>query len=112
MKENHTAPATTRSAEPVSAPLLPGELYLFHRTDPQCPPETSLWGIFDRFDGERPYLESSSRNLQTFSRWHALPKDCRYRRIATRGELRDYMWGLACADLHADAGSRKSAFSR
>ncbi len=72
-----------------------GDLYLFHPSDPRCPSESSLWGLFDRCEGERILLESSSEGtLSEFKAWHPLPEEYRYCRPATRPELRDYMWAL------------------
>lgn len=72
-----------------------GDLYLFHTSDPRCPSESSLWGLFDRCEGERILLESSSgSSLSEFRAWHRLPEGYRYCRAATRSELRDYMWSL------------------
>ena len=104
-------PETPHPARVARATCRAGELYLFHCTDPQCPPATSLWGVFDRDDDKRLHLESSSCDLHSFRRWHALPEAYRYRRLATREELRDYTWNLACADLLAGS-YRKHSFSR
>lgn len=106
MKNHHSVPPDDPPETPnpdrvACATCRVGELYLFHRTDPHCPPATSLWGVFDRDDDERLHLESSSSDLHSFRRWHTLPEAYRYRRLATREELRDYTWSLACADLLA-----------
>lgn len=75
-----------------------GELYLFHRTDERCPADSSLWGIVDRSDAREIRLESSSIDLQRFRLHHPLPEEYRYCRLATRAELRDYVWNLAWAE--------------
>ena len=78
-----------------NALLTAGELYLFHADDAQCPAESSLWGVFDKREAEQIVLESSSRDLRSFSLWQQLPTDYRYSRVATRSELRDYSYNLA-----------------
>lgn len=77
-----------------------GELYLFHHNDPRCPAKGSLWGIFDRRELGCLYLESSSLDLQTFYPYHILPVGYRYCRLASRGELRDYLSGLIYSECH------------
>lgn len=72
-----------------------GELYLFHRTIPACPADSSLWGVFDKRADATLYLESSSTDLIHFTRWHPLPEGYRYCRRATRSELRDYTGNLS-----------------
>lgn len=72
-----------------------GEIYLFNRNDPTCPAEGSLWGVFDKRIEDTIYLESSSLNLQDFRKWHLLPIDYRFCRLATRSELRDYTANLS-----------------
>ena len=76
--------------------FIPGEVYLFHRTDPECPACGSLYGIFDKETSDAIYLESSSLDLLTFRLWHRLAEDYRYCRLAARSELRDYIFNLAC----------------
>lgn len=75
-----------------------GELYLFHPTDPACPPESSLWGVFDRRSDGAILLETSSCDLMTFARWHPLAERFRCCRLAARSELRDYIYNLGWAD--------------
>lgn len=58
-----------------------GEVYLFHTDDPRCPDAESLWGLYDRHDGNSIRLESCSTDQKNFSKG----------RLSTRGELRDYM---------------------
>lgn len=78
-----------------------GELYLFHPSNPQCPSHESLWAVLFDWDEEGLLLESSSVDLQNFSRWHLLPTEYRYVRCATRDELRDYAYNLSRYDhLH------------
>ena len=54
-----------------------GEVYLFHTDNPRCPDTESLWGLYDRHDGDSICLESCSAD--------------QFCRLSTRGELRDYM---------------------
>ena len=90
--------------------FIPGEVYLFHRTDPECPACSSLYGIFDKETSDAIYLESSSSDLQTFRHWHRLKEDYYYCRLAARSELRDYIFNLACDEcLHPAAGGDHTA---
>lgn len=73
-----------------------GELYLFRRTESSCPSSGSLFGIFDKAASGVIYLASSSSDLRHFHLWHRLPPDYRCLRRATRSELRDYLFNLAC----------------
>ena len=75
-----------------------GELYLFHPTNPRCPSSSSLWGFYDKRIKEVIYLEHSSHNLRNFRLWHPLPTRYCYYRLATRDELRDYMYNMGYAD--------------
>ena len=79
-------------------PLCVGELYLFHATDPQCPAESSLWGVYDRSEDGTVYLEHSTTDNLHFRMWKPLPEHYRYCRLATRRELRDYMYNLGIFD--------------
>lgn len=72
-----------------------GEVYLFHSSDPSCPCDSSIWGVFDKMDGSTICLESQSRDLRTFRLWYPLPIKFRFVRLATRSELRDYIYNLA-----------------
>ena len=80
--------------------LEPEELYLFNTNDPQCPPKSSLWGIFDRCNGKQILLESSSYDLTTFHLWNPLPAEYIYCRLATRKELRYYTNNIAIFESH------------
>ncbi len=71
-------------------PFQIGELYLFHTSNPACPSEESLWGVFDKRAADTIYLESSSENLLTFTLRSALPPRYHYVRLSSRSELRDY----------------------
>ncbi len=85
--------------------FIPGEVYLFHRTDPECPADGSLYGIIDKETSDAIHLESSSSDLQTFRHWYRLAEDYRYCRMASRSELRDYIFNLACDECsHLAAG--------
>lgn len=72
-----------------------GEVYLFNRYDRRCPSKSSLWGIFDKQINADIYLESSSGDLRKFELWHKLSADYKYCRLATRAEVRDFMYDLA-----------------
>lgn len=85
--------------------LLSGALYLFHRSDRRCPAVNSLYGIIDKMSDGIIYLESSSRDLRYFRLWHRLPKHYRYHRRASRSELRDYIFNLACYECASIQGS-------
>lgn len=80
--------------------LRAGEIYLFHRSDPACPAEGSLWGVFDRRINGKIYLESSTEDLIRFRKWHRLPEGYRYCRLSTRAELRDYTSDSLRFELH------------
>jgi len=69
-----------------------GDVYLFNKTDPKCQGDSSLWGVFDKCDGETVYLESSSRDREKFDIWCRLPEDYRYCRLAARTEMRQYIF--------------------
>lgn len=71
-----------------------GDVYLFHRSDPLCPAQSSLWGFYDRHDRGVIYLESSSRDLKLFKLRDVLPAEYCYARPSSRDELRDCMWSL------------------
>ena len=71
-----------------------GDLYLFHTSNPRCPSSSSLWGFYDKRINGVIYLEHSSSNLHAFRLCHSLPARYRYCRLATRNELRDYMYNL------------------
>ena len=75
-----------------------GELYLFHDSDMTCDPESSLWGIVDRIENDRVYLESSTTDQRSFRRWHPLSGDIRYFRLSTRNELRDYIANMIISE--------------
>jgi len=76
--------------------FIAGELYVFHASDCTCPADGSLFGMFDKETSAGIYLESSSRDLVDFHLWHRLSDEYRYCRLATRDELRDYIFNLAC----------------
>ncbi len=75
-----------------------GDLYLFHTSNPLCPASSSLWGFYDRRINGVIYLEHSSHNLRKFRLFHPLPMRYRYYRLATRSELRDYMYNMGYGD--------------
>ncbi len=75
-----------------------GDLYLFHTSNLCCPPQESLWGFYDKQINGIIYLEHSSHNLLHFRQRHPLSKRYRYYRLATRSELRDYMYNIGYSD--------------
>lgn len=75
-----------------------GDLYLFHPINRWCPSQDSLWGIYDKTEDGITYLESSTLDLRHFAIRHRLPPKYRYSRLATRGELRDYMYNMGYRD--------------
>ena len=75
-----------------------GDLYLFHTSDSRCPSSSSLWGFYDKRINGIIYLEHSSHNLRKFRLCHPLPTRYRYYRLATRSELRDYMYNIGYSD--------------
>lgn len=87
-----------RNPFPDHQTLLTGELYLFHPIDRNCPAVTSLFGIFDKIADDILYLESSSSDFIHFRLWHRLSDDYCCCRRASRRELRDYIFNLACCE--------------
>ena len=75
-----------------------GDLNLFHAYNSHCPASSSLWGFFDKRINGVIYLEHSTLDLRHFRLLHKLPKQYHYYRLATRDELRDYMYSLAISD--------------
>lgn len=78
-----------------------GDLYLFHTSNPHCPSSSSLWGLYGVI-----YLEHSSHNLLHFRQRHPLSKEYRHYRLATRSELRDYMYNIGYNDGKKNKVSR------
>lgn len=79
-----------------------GELYLFHTSDRNCPPESSLWGMFDHLSGNGAIgLESSSEDLVRFRCGGTLPAGYRYCRLSSRDELRDYTADMTFAETES-----------
>ena len=104
VKNGKTKLGQKYAAEQTLSNLSPGELYLFHKDDPNCPLEGALWGIYDHHEEGMICLESMSYDLQHFERWAFLPQSYRYGRISTRAELRDYMANATyseCSEVHA-----------
>ena len=81
-----------------NAHLCFGELYLFHSYNPHCPSESSLWGFYNKIINGIIYLEHSTLDLCHFRLWHKLPKRYKYYRLATRDELRGYMYSIGYVD--------------
>ena len=87
-----------RNPFPDDQNLLSGELYLFYPTSQSCPATGSVLGIFDKVADGILYLESSSSDFNHFRFWHRLPDDYCCCRRASRWELRDYIFNLACSE--------------
>lgn len=91
----------------LSSRFILGEIYLFHCTNPLCPPESSLWGIFDKLDKDGIYLESSTSDLFSFRMWHPLPEVYNFCRRASRSELRDYIAAMTSNESASFKGTKK-----
>ena len=76
-----------------------GEIYLFHRTDPDCPDDGALWAVVDSRDADGITLESCTDNLIDFSVRCRLPAEYRYCRLASRSEVREYAVALAMFEI-------------
>ncbi len=74
-----------------------GEVYLFSVADPRCGACDSLWATYDRRRGGEIHLEACTSDRRRFLLWQVLPGAYRYCRMATRGELREYMTDIAFA---------------
>ena len=81
-----------------ATPFRIGDLYLFHTCNPRCPASSSLWGFYDKRVNGVIYLEHSSHDLLHFRQYHPLPMRYRYYRLATRCELRDYLYNIGYSD--------------
>ena len=80
--------------------LVAGELYLFSTIGEQSRQQNTLLGVFCDVVDDTIYLESSTHDYCNYSLWHPLPIEyCRFR-IATRSELRDYMYALGTWELN------------
>lgn len=66
-------------------------------------PESCLWGVYDRTDSGRIYLEHMACDLTRIGHWLPLPSKYRYARRASRDELRDFFYLLGCDDTLAQA---------
>lgn len=88
-----------RNGHPASFDFEVGDVYLFHATDPACPAKGSLWGVFDRRNGDTVYLESSTVDFRHLCTRHRLPRRYRYCRLSSPAELRDYMSMLVRFDI-------------
>lgn len=80
-----------------------GELYLFSDVPRMRDPESCLWGVYDRTDSGRIYLEHMACDLTPIGHWLPLPSEYRYARRASRDELRDFFYLLGCDDTLAQA---------
>lgn len=94
LKTDHITDPSTEPFEDLES----DELYLFHPSDALCPAESSLWGFYDRSEDGVTYLEHSTTDQRHFQLWRKLPDHYRYCRLATRSELRDYMYNLGIWD--------------
>lgn len=79
---------TTKVMTIGECPFHEGEVYLFHKSDADCPAESSLWGTFNRSDEEGVHLEILTTDCAFFRYWRLLPSTYRYCRLATREEER------------------------
>ena len=70
-----------------------GELYIFSPSEHWAKTDPLLWGIFDKQtpDGQI-MLEASTRDFINFTLWKPLPPEYVYCRLATRAELRDFVF--------------------
>lgn len=84
--------------------LVAGELYLFSAIGEQSHKLNNLLGVFCDVVDDTIYLESTTRDYCNYSLWHPLPEGYSYFRIATRSELRDYMYGLGRWELNIKLG--------
>ena len=76
-----------------------GEIYLFHKTDPDCPDDDALWAVFGGRDANGIMLESCTDNLIDFTLRCRLPADYRHCRLASRSEVREYAVALAMFEI-------------
>ena len=84
--------------------MVAGELYLFSALNEQSGKANNLLGMFSNMVDGTIYLESSTHDYCNYSLWHPLPEGYSYFRIATRSELRDYMYGLGRWELSIKLG--------
>lgn len=84
--------------------LVAGELYLFSAIGEQLRKQNKLLGVLSDVVDGTIYLESSTHDYCNYSLWHPLPEGYSYFRIATRSELRDYMYGLGRWELNIKLG--------
>lgn len=80
--------------------LVAGELYLFSAIGEQLRKQNKLLGVLSDVVDGTIYLESSTHDYCNYRLWHPLPEGYSYFRIATRSELRDYMYGLGRWELN------------
>ena len=77
-----------------------GEIYLFHKTDPECPDDNdALWAVFGDRDANGIMLESCTDNLIDFALRCRLPADYRHCRLASRSEVREYAVALGMFEI-------------
>lgn len=65
--------------------------------------DKNSWGVYDRTDSGRIYLEHMACDLTPIGHWLPLPSEYRYARRASRDELRDFFYLLGCDDTLAQA---------
>jgi len=87
-----------------------GEIYLFHKTDPDCPDGDALWAVFDSRDVNGIMLESCTDNLIDFTLRCRLPADYRYCRLSTESEVREYAVALAMFEIEREPIPKTSPF--
>ena len=73
-----------------------GELYIFSPSEHWAKNDPLLWGIFDKqtTDGNI-MLEASTRDFINFTLWKPLPQEYTCCRLATRSELRDFIFNIS-----------------
>lgn len=100
---------TLKTADPK---LKVGELYLFHLTNRQCPIEDSLIGVYNGYDTKGIRLESMTFDMIHYLHGELLPSTYCYCRPATMGEVRDYFYNLALAEISEHGMPRPMEFHR
>lgn len=73
-----------------------GELYIFSPNDQWTKTDPLLWGIFDKRtpDGQI-CLEAFTKDFINFNLWMPLPEEYAFCRLATRSELRDFVFNMS-----------------
>lgn len=72
-----------------------GEVYLFSPIRRPADPASCLWGMVEQVRKERLHMEILSYGFTEFRLDCTLPEGFRYARLATRDELRDFIYNVA-----------------